>query len=203
MLEMMEKLNSMNYRIWEAGIIGQWHKARFPIHNFIKNKKFINLMTLCVLSNTVVLSLYHHNMDSDYEEVLDSFNLFFTGVFILELGLKLLGQGLLGYWKDKSNWLDALVVAISIIEIILLETDYNFGFTAFRSLRIFKAFRVLRVARIFRYLNSMAYILHVIGRSISKFIYLAFLLLICIVIFSLLGMQIFGGKFGNSDVLPR
>jgi hypothetical protein len=49
----------------------------------------------------------------------------------------------------------------------------------------------------------MQIIIGVIVRSIGSFAYLAMLLLLFMFIYSLLGMQIFGGKFDFDDGLPR
>lgn len=54
-------------------------------------------MTLCVLINTVILALDHYGIEEDFEEVLTTMNLVFTIIFIIEMGLKLIGLGLIGY----------------------------------------------------------------------------------------------------------
>lgn len=99
------------------------------------------------------------------------------------------------------NVLDGLVVILSLVELIFLQGSS--GLTAFRTIRIFRTFRVLRVARLFRYLSSMALIMTVISRSMSKFIYLALLLFLFILIFALIGMQLFGGNFDFPEGKPR
>jgi hypothetical protein len=61
----------------------------------------------------------------------------------------------------------------------------------------------MRVARLFRYMSQMAMIMAVISRSMSKFVYLAMLLLLFILIFALIGMQLFGGNFDFVEGRPR
>ena len=48
-------------------------------------------------------------------------------------------------------------------------------------------------------MKSMMNIITVISRSLSSFVYLAMLLLLFAFIYSLLGMQIFGGNFDKED----
>jgi hypothetical protein len=100
------------------------------------------------------------------------------------------------------NYIDALVVILSIIELLFLGGS-NTSISAFRTIRIFRTFRVLRVARLFRYLKSMAKIIRIVGNSISDFAFIALLLLLFSCIFALLGMQIFGGKFDFPEGKPR
>lgn len=54
-------------------------------------------MTLCVVLNTIVLAMDHYGMDSEMEDVLTDMNLSFTIIFIIEMGLKIIGLGLIGY----------------------------------------------------------------------------------------------------------
>ena len=115
--------------------------------------------------------------------------------------MKLLGLGIKAYFRDSMNYLDGGVVFLSLIELIFLSG--NSALSAFRVIRIFRTFRILRVARLFRYFNYIAHILDVIARSISSSAYLALLLLLFIVIFALLGMQIFGGQFNFPEGRPR
>jgi Ion transport protein len=97
------------------------------------------------------------------------------------------------------NYMDGTIVLLSLIELAFMSGKG--ALSALRSVRIFRVFRVLRVARLLRGLKSMVQIINVISRSISSFIYLALLLLLFVFIYSLLGMQVFGGTFTDPDVV--
>lgn len=105
-------------------------------------------MSLIVLLNTVVLSMYYYGMSKEYEDWLDTLNFSFTITFAVELGIKLSGIGISMYFNDSMNYIDFSVVLFSIIELIFLNNT-NSAISALRAIRIF---RVLRVARLFRYL---------------------------------------------------
>jgi hypothetical protein len=60
-----------------------------------------------------------------YSSVLDNVNLFFFGFFIFELIIKLAGQGLKLYFKDKLNWFDSSIIVVSAIDVILVEVLKN------------------------------------------------------------------------------
>ena len=129
--------------------------------------------------------------------MLQNLNLAFTIVFLTEMMVKVAGQGLIGYFRDRLNWFDCLIVIISVIELMALSQ--NSSLTAFRTIRIFRTFKILRVARLLRYFHYMPKLIKVITRSLSISLYLALLLLIFITIFALIGMQIFGGKFNLNN----
>jgi hypothetical protein len=136
------------------------------------------------------MAIDHYGIKDDLKNTLSSFNMFFTIIFITELGIKLLAVGIAKYLNDKMNYLDGSVVCLSIVELAFMSGGG--ALSAFRTVRIFRTFRVLRVARLLRAMKSMMYIIMVISRSLSSFVYLALLLLLFIFIFALLGMQIFG-----------
>lgn len=117
---------------------------------------------------------------------------------------KLLAIGIKKYLQDKMNWLDGIVVIISIAEMVMMAFSGSGGnLKAFSTVRVFRTFRVLRVARLLRSLKSMKVIIGVIAASAESFVYITVLLLLFVFIFTLLGMQIFGGEFDFPDGKPR
>ena len=65
-------------------------------------------------------------------------------------------------------------------------------------------FRVMRLARILRALHSMQVIIGVITRSFKLFMSVILLLILFVFIYTLLGIQIYQGKydFGTDEPLP-
>lgn len=117
---------------------------------------------------------------------------------------KLLAIGPKKYMDDKMNWLDGAVVMISIIELLMTAVGGSGGnLSAFRTVRVFRTFRVLRVARLLRALKSMKVIIGVIAKSAGSFVYITLLMFVFVFIYTLLGMQIFGGQFDFEDGKPR
>eukprot|EP00347_Sterkiella_histriomuscorum_P004762 403359206 len=193
--------NTLNQiRVWPQ-YYGFMKILKNRIKALTKTVVFENFMTICVLINTIILSMDRHNIDPYTDFVCTLFNLVFTYIFCMELLLKLAGLGIKKYFKDLMNYLDTAVVILSLIEIVVnsAQQEQNGGksiskgsLSAFRAVRIFRTFRVLRVARLLRQLRSMQIIIGVIQRSIKSFIYIAFLLLIFVYIYALLGMTLFG-----------
>ena len=100
------------------------------------------------------------------------------------------------------NIFDGFIVIISLVEIIALGGG-NKAVSAFRTVRIFRTFRVLRVTKLLRALEFMKVIIGVVSESMQSFFYIAVLLLLFIFIYTLLGVQIFGGKTNFNDSTIR
>lgn len=117
---------------------------------------------------------------------------------------KVLAVGPKKYLQDRMNWLDGSVVSMSVFELLLTAVGGSGGnLSAFKTVRVFRTFRVLRIARLLRALKSMKVIIAVISRSASSFVYITLLMFVFIFIYTLLGMQVFGGQFNFPDGLPR
>jgi hypothetical protein len=171
----------------------------------VKSTFFDNFMTGMVLCNTVTLSIDHFGIEPEVSKILDTFNNYFTWIFIFEMFSKLLAVGVGKYAADKMNYLDGSVVMLSILEMVanaLLEGGGG-GLSAFKTVRMLRTFRVFRIARLLRALQSMQTIIGVMVRSYKSFIYITLLMFLFIFIFSLLGMQIFGGTMTIDGETPR
>ena len=89
---------------------------------------------------------------------------------------------------------------MSIIEISIGWIGGAAGGDIFKDLKVLRVLRTLRTLRINRLLRSLSYlfyILDVISRTIGQFIYIFLLIIIFILIYSLLGMNLYRQKFNQ------
>lgn len=89
-----------------------------------------------------------------------------------------------------------VVVIVSFVE---LNQQGTTNFSAFKSFRVLRALRALRVVRLIRSLRFMTVIASVIVNIIIEFAYIFILLALFVLIYVLLGMQIFGGGCVTSE----
>ena len=163
-------------------------------------RNYENSIMLCVFINTFILAMDGLITNETSVEIMNNFSFSFTIIFAIDMGLKIIGLGIIDYLRDQMNIFDGCVVIISLIELGILSGEGGSAFNAFRSVRIFRAFRVLRVSRLVRSLRYMKIIANAIARSIESFAYIALLLGIFIYIYALLGLQLF--STGYNDNLP-
>ena len=199
--ELSRKLSTMNFRLWSAGSMGLWERIKYPLKIFINSKHVSYLIMASVLINTGVLSYDHYGISVEESVLLDTMNNFFTYFFFVALVLNIVGNGIKLFLRDFMNYVDAIVVLISMIELFFTSASGG-TVNAFRVIRIFRIFRVVRVIRIFRYMSSLAHIIGALGHSVSNMLYLLLILLLFQLIFTLLGMQVFGGNFNFPQGQP-
>lgn len=122
-------------------------------------------------------------------------NMVFVILFTLEMILKIYSLGFQGYFVSLFNRFDCFVVFGSIFEILLTEYELMPPL----GLSVLRCVRLLRVFKVTRYWRSLSNLVASLLNSIQSIASLLLLLFLFIVIFSLLGMQVFGGRFNLSD----
>lgn len=122
----------------------------------------------------------------------------FLGLFMTEMSLKLYAIGPNKYFVSAFNRFDCIVIAASLFEIIWTKyTEDSFGLSVLRALRL------LRIFKITAYWSSLRNLVVSLLNSMRSILSLLFLLFLFIMIFAMLGMQLFGGQFNFDDGTPQ
>lgn len=167
--------------------------AKYRCFLVVTHKAFSNFFLACIILNTVALAMEYDGMSAQYSQVLSDFNLVFTALFAAELVVKLIGLGFWDYVRDKFNLFDALVVAMSLVELGLSGRGGTGSIRSVRSLRVLRSFRVLRILKVFRYLQSLKKIGEVLMQSMGSFLSIAMLIILFWIVFAIVGLHVFGG----------
>lgn len=157
---------------------------------------FLSINTI-ILLNTLTLAMEYDGMSDSYATALERTNLAFTAVFMLEMILKITAFGVVLYVQDRMNWLDAAIVIISAIELGLNSGDGKSRFTVLRALRVF---RILKLVRTWESLQKTLQTMWTTVLDLRSFVVI---LALFVLIFALVGMQLFGGHYCEIDPKPR
>ena len=143
----------------------------------------------------------------NFKGTLERINLFFTSFFTLELTIKMIGYTPLVYLKETANVFDVIIVVSSLIEFPLgLEMVHCYdsrtwdpGFCekagsggGFSVLRSFRLVRVMRIGKLVRMFPQIQRQLKVISKTLSTVSSLIGLITLFLLIFAILGMNLFG-----------
>lgn len=130
--------------------------AKIPFYSYclkiVTHKFFTFLIVLCILINAVVLAMDRYPQSEYEDNLLNQFNLACFSVFGLELVLKIIGLGVVYYFRDKFNWFDSIVVFISIIDIMLQYSNIgkNLSGGAISAMRVFRVIRIFQLAKVWK-----------------------------------------------------
>lgn len=199
----LHALSSSSYDkdIWLLGITGKIRLFQKHLGKFVDGKIFDNLMIISVIINTVILAMDGLFTDQTTITLFQLFNLSFTIIFAIEMGTKIVAYGPKGYLADRMNIFDGIIVILSLVEVIVMSGGG--ALSAFRSVRIFRTFRVLRVTRLLRSLQFMGVIIDAITSTLDSSIYVGLLLILFLVIYSMIGAQLFAGKLNTQETGVR
>ncbi|XP_073908792.1 voltage-dependent N-type calcium channel subunit alpha-1B isoform X8 [Castor canadensis] len=171
---------------------------RFFIRRMVKAQSFYWVVLCVVALNTLCVAMVHYNQPQRLTTALYFAEFVFLGLFLTEMSLKMYGLGPRSYFRSSFNCFDFGVIVGSIFEVVwaAIKPGTSFGISVLRALRL------LRIFKVTKYWNSLRNLVVSLLNSMKSIVSLLFLLFLFIVVFALLGMQLFGGQFNFKDETP-
>uniref|UniRef100_A0A667HYX6 Voltage-dependent L-type calcium channel subunit alpha n=1 Tax=Lynx canadensis TaxID=61383 RepID=A0A667HYX6_LYNCA len=178
----------------------QWNRIfRWKCHDVIKSRVFYWLVILVVALNTLSIASEHHNQPLWLTHLQDVANRVLLALFAVEMLLKMCGLGLRQYFMSIFNRFDCFVVCSGVLELLLVES----GAMTPLGISVLRCIRLLRIFKITKYWTSLSNLVASLLNSIRSIASLLLLLFLFIIIFALLGMQLFGGRYDFEDTEVR
>uniref|UniRef100_A0A8C2HH29 Voltage-dependent L-type calcium channel subunit alpha n=1 Tax=Cyprinus carpio TaxID=7962 RepID=A0A8C2HH29_CYPCA len=190
------QMEGINRVIYFYRLARRWNIVlRRKCHVWVKSKFFNWWVLLVVLLNTLVIATEHHNQTEGLTSFQDTANVILLICFTIEMVMKMYAFGLRAYFMSIFNRFDCFVVTIGILEIFLVVSNIMTPL----GISVMRCIRLLRLFKITRYWTSLNNLVASLLNSVKSIASLLLLLFLFIVIFALLGMQVFGGKFNFPD----
>uniref|UniRef100_A0A8C2IXI7 Voltage-dependent L-type calcium channel subunit alpha n=1 Tax=Cyprinus carpio TaxID=7962 RepID=A0A8C2IXI7_CYPCA len=165
----------------------------------VKSVPFYWLVIILVFLNTLTISSEHYNQPMWLTQVQDVANKVLLALFTCEMLVKMYSLGLQAYFVSLFNRFDCFVVCGGITETILVE----FEIMSPLGISVFRCVRLLRIFKVTRHWASLSNLVASLLNSMKSIASLLLLLFLFIIIFSLLGMQVFGGKFNFDETQTK
>ncbi|XP_029005034.1 voltage-dependent R-type calcium channel subunit alpha-1E isoform X3 [Betta splendens] len=171
---------------------------RISIRRVVKTHTFYWTVLGLVALNTLCVAIVHHKQPLWLSTFLYYAEFLFLALFLTEMFLKMYSLGPRLYFHSSFNCFDCSVIVGSIFEVLwgFFRPGTSFGISVLRALRL------LRIFKITKYWASLRNLVVSLMNSMKSIISLIFLLFLFIVVFALLGMQLFGGRFIFEDYTP-
>ncbi|XP_075880675.1 sodium channel protein type 8 subunit alpha-like isoform X3 [Nelusetta ayraudi] len=187
------------FLIWEC--FPYWLKIKHVVYLIVMDP-FVDLaITICIVLNTLFMAMEHYPMTPQFEDVLYTGNLVFTGIFAGEMFAKLVAMDPYYYFQGGWNCFDGFIVTLSLVELGLADVE---------GLSVLRSFRLLRVFKLAKSWPTLNMLIKIIGNSVGALGNLTLVLAIIVFIFAVVGMQLFGKsykdcvcKIAESCELPR
>ncbi|KAG7270553.1 hypothetical protein CRUP_025155 [Coryphaenoides rupestris] len=160
-----------------------------------KTTNFYWLVLLLVFLNTVASASEHYGQPKWLTEMQERANKILLLLFTLEMSMKMYAFGLQIYFMALFNRFDCFVVCGGILETLLVELQLipPIGISVLRCIRL------LRIFKMTRHWAALSDLVNSLLNSMKAICSLLLLLFLFLIIFALLGMQLFGGKFNFDE----
>lgn len=173
------------------------NKFRAFLRDFINNNYFSGFIYHMIALNSLLLILDSPNLDDQYQkQTISGLLTLISIIFIVECVIKIIAAGFImgerTYLKDGWNILDFIIVVFSIITMLLenlLDTNVSF-------IRGFRALRALRPLKFVSKNEGIKTVVNALLESIPSLLNVMLIVLLFLLVFGILGVQLFSGKVG-------
>ncbi|XP_053536536.1 voltage-dependent L-type calcium channel subunit alpha-1D [Ictalurus punctatus] len=161
----------------------------------VKSTNFYWLVLLLVFLNTTASASEHYGQPKWLTDIQERANKILLALFTLEMLMKMYSFGFQVYFIALFNRFDCFVVCGGILETVLVEMDVipPIGISVLRCVRL------LRIFKVTRHWAALSDLVSSLLNSMKAICSLLLLLFLFLIIFALLGMQLFGGKFNFDE----
>ncbi|KAM3604261.1 uncharacterized protein V6R79_008628 [Siganus canaliculatus] len=176
--------------------LGQaWWRLRKTCYQIVEHSWFETFIIFMILLSSGALAFEDIYIEKRkvIKVVLESADKVFSYIFVLEMFLKWIAYGFKKYFTNYWCWLDFLIVDVSLISLVANSLGYS-DFAAIKSLRTLRALRPLRALSRF---EGMRVVVNALIGAIPSIMNVLLVCLIFWLIFSIMGVNLFAGKFGK------
>ncbi|XP_033607453.1 sodium channel protein para isoform X21 [Cryptotermes secundus] len=181
-----------------------WANLRQKTYQLIENKYFETAVITMILLSSLALALedVHLPQRPILQDILYYMDRIFTVVFFIEMLIKWLALGFKKYFTNAWCWLDFVIVMVSLINFVASLAGAG-GIQAFKTMRTLRALRPLRAMS---RMQGMRVVVNALVQAIPSIFNVLLVCLIFWLIFAIMGVQLFAGKYhkcvdANSSVL--
>ncbi|NXK12400.1 SCN5A protein, partial [Herpetotheres cachinnans] len=177
-----------------------WWNLRKTCYQIVEHSWFESFIIFMILLSSGALTFedIHINERRSIKIMLAFLDKMFTFIFVLEMLLKWVAYGFKKYFTNAWCWLDFLIVGVSsafgVSTRVSLVNLLGSSFGPMKSLRTLRALRPLRALSRF---EGMRVVVNALVGAIPSIMNVLLVCLIFWLIFSIMGVNLFAGKFGK------
>ncbi|XP_032424468.1 sodium channel, voltage-gated, type I-like, alpha isoform X2 [Xiphophorus hellerii] len=185
-----------------------WWTLRTTCYRIVEHNWFESFIIFMILLSSGALAFedIYSEQRKTIKVILEFADKIFTFIFILEMLLKWMAYGFAKYFTNAWCWLDFLIVDVSLVSLVANALEYS-DLGPIKSLRTLRALRPLRALSRF---EGMRVVVNALMGAIPSIFNVLLVCLIFWLIFSIMGVNLFAGKFYSCEnkttekpVLPK
>ncbi|XP_058144220.1 sodium channel protein type 10 subunit alpha [Dasypus novemcinctus] len=172
---------------------GVGRRLRRTCYGIVEHSWFESFIVFMILLSSGALAFEDYYLDQKptVKALLEYTDRVFTFIFVFEMLLKWVAYGFRSYFTNAWCWLDFLIVNISLTSLIAKSLGYS-DMASIKALRTLRALRPLRALSRF---EGMRVVVNALVGAIPSIMNVLLVCLIFWLIFSIMGVNFFAGKF--------
>ncbi|XP_034615826.1 sodium channel protein type 5 subunit alpha-like [Trachemys scripta elegans] len=172
-----------------------WWNLRKTCYKIVEHDWFESFIIFMILlsSGSLAFEDIHLEKRKNIKIMLEFFDKIFTYIFVLEMFLKWVAYGFKKYFTNAWCWLDFLIVGVSLASLIAS----SLGNTEMGPMKSLKTLRALRPLRALSQFEGMRVVVNALVGAIPSIMNVVLVCLIFWLVFSIMGVHLFAGKFGK------
>ncbi|XP_067130024.1 voltage-dependent calcium channel type A subunit alpha-1-like isoform X9 [Centruroides vittatus] len=166
--------------------------------HYVVNLRYFDLFVMIIISlSSISLAAEDPVVEDSYSNrILNYFDYAFTGVFTVEMVLKVIDQGIIlhpgSYCRDLWNILDAIVVICALVAFAFAGSSTGQNLSTIKSLRVL---RVLRPLKTIKRVPKLKAVFDCVVTSLKNVVNILIVYILFQFIFAVIAVQLFNGKF--------
>ncbi|XP_069929151.1 sodium channel protein type 5 subunit alpha isoform X4 [Oryctolagus cuniculus] len=172
-----------------------WWRLRKTCYRIVEHSWFESFIIFMILLSSGALAFEDIYLEERkaIKALLEYADKMFTYVFVLEMVLKWVAYGFKKYFTSAWCWLDFLIVAVSLVSLVA----NTLGFSEMGPIKSLRTLRALRPLRALSRFEGMRVVVNALVGAIPSIMNVLLVCLIFWLIFSIMGVNLFAGKFGR------
>ncbi|XP_017893886.1 PREDICTED: sodium channel protein type 5 subunit alpha isoform X2 [Capra hircus] len=172
-----------------------WWRLRKTCYRIVEHSWFETFVIFMILLSSGALAFEDIYLEErkTIKVLLEYADKMFTYVFVLEMLLKWVAYGFKKYFTNAWCWLDFLIVDVSLISLVANAL----GFAEMGPIKSLRTLRALRPLRALSRFEGMRVVVNALVGAIPSIMNVLLVCLIFWLIFSIMGVNLFAGKFGR------
>ncbi|XP_075789647.1 sodium channel protein type 2 subunit alpha-like isoform X3 [Pelodiscus sinensis] len=170
-----------------------WWNLRKTCYKIVEHNWFETFIVFMILLSSGALAFEDIYIETrkTIKTILEYADKVFTYIFILEMLLKWIAYGFQTYFTNAWCWLDFLIVDVSLVSL----TANALGFSEIGPIKSLRTLRALRPLRALSRFEGMRVVVNALLGAIPSIMNVLLVCLIFWLIFSIMGVNLFAGKF--------
>ncbi|XP_016096245.1 sodium channel protein type 4 subunit alpha A [Sinocyclocheilus grahami] len=171
----------------------KWWNLRRTCFTIVEHDYFETFIIFMILLSSGALAFEDINIERRrvIKTILEYADKVFTYVFIVEMLLKWVAYGFKTYFTNAWCWLDFLIVDVSLVSL----TANLMGYSELGPIKSLRTLRALRPLRALSRFEGMRVVVNALVGAIPSIFNVLLVCLIFWLIFSIMGVNLFAGKF--------